>query len=260
MVLPIHDRNPVLRTPVVTYALIVANLVVFVLEPIHHFQLLHHALSTPSLCDQYRFFDHYAAIPHELVTNTVSGHAYANQLGQVVCQDHFTGKLPALSVLYSMFLHGSWLHVLGNMLFLYVFGNNVEDRFGRVLFTVFYFASGYVAAYGFALVFRDSQTPIIGASGAIAGVLGAYLVLSPRARVTSLVPFLLFLPVRLPAWLVLGSWFLLQWWYAVGGAVAAATGVAYVAHVIGFVFGVLVALWMRNRVRPPVHRYGPPRY
>ncbi len=260
MVLPIHDRNPVRRTPVVTYTLIAVNLIVFVLEPIHHLQILHHRLSSPNLCEQYRFFDHYAAIPHELITNAVQGHAYLNQLGQVACQDYYAGKQPALSVLSAMFLHGSWLHVLGNMLFLYVFGNNVEDRFGRFRFIVFYLLSGYVAAYGFALVFHNSQTPIIGASGAIAGVLGAYLVLSPRAKVTSLVPFLLFLPVRLPAWFVLGSWFLLQWWYAVGGAVAAATGVAYVAHVIGFAFGVLVTLWARNHIRPPVHRYGSARY
>lgn len=250
MVLPIHDRNPVRRTPVVTYALIAINLIVFLLEPVHHFQFIRHALSTPSLCDQYRFFDQYAAIPHELVTGQVQAHHYVDQFGRVVCVSDFPHKQPVLSVLYSMFLHGSWLHVLGNMLFLYVFGNNVEDRLGRVRFLVFYLAAGYVSAYGFALAFRNSQTVLIGASGAIAGVLGAYLVLWPRARVLSLVTFLLFLPLSLPAWFVLGSWFLLQWWYSIGGLSAQGSGVAYLAHVVGFVFGMLVAWPLRARGRP----------
>jgi membrane associated rhomboid family serine protease len=268
MVLPIHDRNPVRRTPVVTYTLIAVNLVVFLLEPVHHLQFARHGLSAPTLCEQYRFFDHYAAIPHELITGQIEPHRYVDQFGRVVCQDDFTSKSPPLSVLYSMFLHASWLHVLGNMLFLYVFGNNVEDRLGRVRFILFYLAAGYVAAYGFALAFRDSNTALIGASGAIAGVLGAYLILSPRARVLSLVPFLLFLPLRLPAWLVLGSWFLLQWWYAAGGLSTQGTGVAYVAHVIGFVFGMIVALPLRksNRgsrypaVRPDWRQSGRIRY
>jgi membrane associated rhomboid family serine protease len=255
MVLPIHDRNPVRRTPVVTYTLIAVNLVVFLLEPIHHFQFARHGLSTPTLCDQYRFFDQYAAIPRELISGVVQPHRYVDTLGRTVCQGYFRDKQPALSVLYSMFLHGSWLHVLGNMLFLYVFGNNVEDRMGRVRFTIFYLASGYAAAYGFALAFRNSQTALIGASGAVAGVLGAYLLLWPRARITSLVTFLLFLPLRLPAWFVLGSWFLLQWWYAVGGLSSQGTGVAYLAHVIGFLFGMAVALPLRGR--HPAGRYPP---
>ncbi len=151
-----------------------------------------------------------------------------------------------------MFLHASWLHVLGNMLFLYVFGNNVEDRMGRVRYALFYLASGYVSAYGFAVIFPNSQTALIGASGAIAGILGAYLLLWPRARVWSLVPFLLFIPLRLPAWLVLGSWFLLQWWYSASGQSAQGAGVAYVAHVVGFLFGFVIAIAFRG--------HGPPRY
>nr|WP_202943409.1 rhomboid family intramembrane serine protease [Acidothermus cellulolyticus] len=255
MVIPIHDRNPVLRTPVVTYTLIAINFVVFLLEPIHHFAVLHHGTAA-TVCGQYRFFDHYAAIPHELITNEPERHAYVNAFGRIVCAHYFPHKIPALSVLTSMFLHGSWLHILGNMLFLYVFGNNVEDRFGRFRFLLFYLVSGYVAAYGFALAFRNSDTPIIGASGAIAGVLGAYLILSPRARVTSLVPFLFFIPLPLPAWLVLGGWFLLQWFYATGSAVAQGSGVAYLAHVIGFAFGVIVTAWLKPRLRPPIGRYG----
>ena len=251
MVLPVYDTNPVRRTPVVTYALIAINLIVFVLEPIHHFSFGGHDFATPGLCQQLRFFDQYAAIPHELISGDVQPHRYIDQLGNTVCRSDFPKKQPVLSVLYSMFLHGSWLHVLGNMLFLYVFGNNVEDRLGHIGYIVFYLVSGYVAAYGFALVFRNSQTALIGASGAIAGVLGAYLVFWPRARIWSLVTFLLFIPLRLPAWLVLGSWFLLQWWYSVGGLTAQGpaaqqSGVAYLAHVIGFVFGALVGLLLRD--------------
>ena len=127
-----------------------------------------------------------------------------------------------LSVFTAMFLHGSWLHLLGNMLFLYIFGNNIEDRLGHVRFTLFYLVCGYAAAYGYALVNESSGDPLIGASGAIAGVLGAYLVLYPKARVWVLVPFLIFLPLRLPAWLVLGFWFVLQAVYSSGGGVSAA--------------------------------------
>jgi len=243
MVLPIYDRNPVRRGPVVTYTLIAINLIVFLLEPVHHFQLVRHGLGTPSLCDQYRFFDQYAAIPHELISGQVEAHRYVDQFGRVACVSDFPHKQPALSVLYSMFLHGSWLHVLGNMLFLYVFGNNVEDRLGRVRFLLFYLIAGYVSAYGFALAFRDSQTALIGASGAIAGVLGAYLVLFPKARVTSIIPLaIVWIPVKLPAWVVLGGWFLLQWLYSSGSGVASGAGVAYLAHVFGFVAGLVVAL------------------
>jgi membrane associated rhomboid family serine protease len=247
MVIPIHDRNPVRRTPVVTYGLIAINLAVFLLEPVHHVQLGPHGLSTPTLCEQYRFFDHYAAIPHELMTGHIQGHQSVNAAGQAMCSDDYAHKNAPLSVLYSMFLHASWLHVLGNMLFLYVFGNNVEDRMGRVRYVLFYLAAGYVSAYGFALIFPNSQTVLIGASGAIAGILGAYLVLWPRARVWSLVPFLLFIPLRLPAWLVLGSWFVLQWWYAATGQSAQGAGVAYVAHVVGFLFGMVIAMPFRGR-------------
>ena len=144
-------------------------------------------------------------------------------------------KVPALSVLTAMFLHGGWLHLLGNMLFLLVFGNNVEDRMGRLKFLFFYLACGYAAAYGFAFFRHDSTEALVGASGAIAGVLGAYLVTFPRAKVYSLLTFFFFIPVRLPAWLVLGSWFVLQYFYFAGFGVAQGSDVAYGAHVIGFV-------------------------
>src|SRR5689334_22198149 len=150
-----------------------------------------------------------------------------------------------------MFLHGSWLHLLGNMLFLLIFGNNIEDRLGHIRFAVFYVACGYAAAYGYALANSSSGDPLIGASGAIAGVLGAYLVLYPRVRVWILVPFLLFLPLRLPAWIVLGFWFVLQAFYSSGSGVSSAGTVAYAAHVVGFIVGMLLALPLRPGTPPP---------
>jgi membrane associated rhomboid family serine protease len=161
-------------------------------------------------------------------------------------------KSPPLSVLLSMFLHAGWLHLIGNMLFLIVFGNNIEDRMRKLPYLIFYLACGYVAAYGFAAANPASTAPLIGASGAISGILGAYLVLYPRARVWSLVPFLLVLPLRIPAWFVLGLLFLLQWVYSAGTTTAGAGSIAYLAHVFGFLAGCLVGLVMRaaGRARP----------
>jgi membrane associated rhomboid family serine protease len=155
------------------------------------------------------------------------------------------GKSVLLSVFSSMFLHGSLLHIAGNMLFLWVFGNNIEDRMGRAVFPIFYLAAGVVAVFAQVLPSPGSNIPLIGASGAIAGTLGAYIVLHPRARVLTLVPIFFFLQVmQLPAMVVLGFWFVLQAIYSFtsfGGA-AEQGGVAYLAHVGGFVFGALVAL------------------
>jgi membrane associated rhomboid family serine protease len=268
MVIPIHDENPVRRTPVVTYALIIVNVVVFLfLEPLNHNPLGGSQQTTlQAYCKQVAFFDEYAAIPKELLTNDPVRHNEVVQTtgGPRTCssvtQDYFPKKQPVLSALYSMFLHGGWLHLLGNMLFLYIFGNNIEDRLGRVRYLLFYLVAGYVAAYGFALANADSTTTLVGASGAIAGVLGAYLVLYPRARVRTLIPIaFIFIWPRLPAWLVLGFWFVLQYWYSAGGGVTSGAGVAYLAHVVGFLFGVLVALPLRPGTRPP-GSYAPARY
>jgi membrane associated rhomboid family serine protease len=262
VVIPIHDQNPLRRRPIVTWSLIAINVGVFLTEPgvshigLHATQTLHQA------CVQSAYFDHHAAIPRELIHNQPLGdHHYVVQTsrGNVACPTiDESGKRPWLSVLESMFLHAGWLHLLGNMLFLLIFGNNVEDRMGRAKFLLFYLVSGYVAAYGFALGNESSTVSIIGASGAIAGVLGAYLVIFPKARVVSLVPFLFFIPLRLPAWVVLGGWFLLQWAYS-SGASASGAGVAYLAHVYGFVFGAFIALMFRRylttvRTAEPWHR------
>ncbi|HUR15588.1 MAG TPA: rhomboid family intramembrane serine protease [Mycobacteriales bacterium] len=256
MVIPVHDDNPTRRTPVVTYLLLAINVVVFLMSPVAT-----HVVGSSDLaheCRQLEFFDHWAAKPDELVHNRALD---AGATGQVARSDRGVGclvtsppsydKSPFVSVLTAMFLHGGWLHLLGNMLFLFVFGNNVEDRLGRLRFLGFYLICGYAATYGFALFQASSTQPLVGASGAIAGVLGAYLVLYPRARVLSLLTFFFFLPVRLPAWLVLGGWFLLQYLYFRGAGVAAGSGVAYGAHVVGFVVGAALVWGLRSRGRPP---------
>ena len=262
MVLPVHDVNPTRRTPWVTYLLIAVNVVAFVLSP-----LASSVVGEPQGVQECRvvaFLDEYAAKPHELLTGdperTVATGAVGregNRVGCVVDEPTYD-KVPFLSALYAMFLHGGWAHLLGNMLFLYVFGNNVEDRLGRLKYLAFYLGCGYAATYGFSLFDADSTQPLVGASGAIAGVLGAYLVLFPRAKVWSLLTFFFFLPVRLPAWLVLGGWFLLQYLYFRGQGVAdAASGVAYGAHVIGFVVGAALVWSVRNTAQ---HRELQPRW
>jgi membrane associated rhomboid family serine protease len=259
VVIPVHDINPVRRTPWVTYALIALNMIIFLLTPASRTVA---DSNLGQLCQQEAFFDHYGAIPHEMVDNDQLPLVATGQPGVgpggpgCVAEAPGYHKVPALSVLYSMFLHGSWLHLLGNMLFLFVFGNNIEDRFGRFRFALFYLFCGYLASYGFALANGSSTVPLIGASGAIAGVLGAYLVFYPGVRVWSLVPVLFFIPLRLPAWVVLGAWFVLQWAYASGVAVSAGS-VGYLAHVVGFAAGALIALPVRLLRRPPAPGVSP---
>jgi len=140
----------------------------------------------------------------------------------------------------SMFLHGSWMHLLGNMWFLWLFGNNIEDSMGRLRFVVFYLMTGLAAAFGQIITSPDSIIPMVGASGAISGVMGAYLILYPRVKVYVLVPiFIFFTSIALPAWMMLGYWFFIQ---LASGLIASGEvgGVAFWAHVGGFVAGVVL--------------------
>ncbi|MEG8278869.1 rhomboid family intramembrane serine protease [Streptomyces sp. AHA2] len=256
MVIPVYDVNPARRTPWVTYALLAANLVVFLRTPGMAGSLTGES-SLAQLCHLQAFLDHYAAVPQELIHHRMPSVVPTGETGVgpqgagCVVGPPAYDKSPELSVLTAMFLHGGWLHLLGNMLFLWIFGNNIEDRMGHVRFLLFYLVCGYAAAYGFALLDAGSRAPLIGASGAIAGVLGAYLVLYPRARVWVLVPFLIFLPLRLPAWIVLGLWFVLQAVYSWGAGVSEAGTVAYAAHVVGFVAGMLIAWPLRPGTPAP---------
>jgi membrane associated rhomboid family serine protease len=228
---------------------------VFLLEPVALAPFTQSGSATEQ-CRELAFFHQWAAIPRELTTNEQLPVTAGPPAGPTQCRAvrPTYDKIPALSVLSAMFLHGSWLHLLGNMLFLFVFGNNVEDRFGRIRYLLFYLACGYAATYGFALTQPNSQETLVGASGAIAGVLGAYLVLFPRARVISLIPFLFFLPAQLPAWVVLGSWFVLQYFYFLGPGMAEGSNVAYFAHVVGFLAGVVLTIILGGLTparRPP---------
>jgi membrane associated rhomboid family serine protease len=168
------------------------------------------------------------------------------------------GVVPAAfiptTLLTSMFLHGSWSHVIGNMWYLWIFGDNVEDRLGHGRFIIFYLLCGIVAAFGQIAIDPDSTLPTIGASGAIAGVMGGYFVLYPQSRVLTLIPLIIFWEIiELPAIMLLGFWFLMQLFSAGAIAVTASTGgggVAFMAHVAGFVAGMGAVFAFRKNQRP----------
>ncbi|MFE4593963.1 rhomboid family intramembrane serine protease [Streptomyces laurentii] len=219
--------------PTVTYSLIAGCVLLFALSPVGGMNPAYGTGDT-LLAAQGAYFRDWGVIPDDLT--------------------HLATLRPEalLTPLTALFVHGSWLHLLGNMLFLYVFGAMAEERMGALEFGLFYLVCGYLALCGYALAHADSGQTLVGASGAISGVLGAFLLLFPRARVTSLFPFLFFLPLRFPAWVVLVFWFALQWLAA--GAAGAGPGVAYLAHVIGFALGFAYA-WVRYgrrvTVKPP---------
>lgn len=177
---------------------------------------------------------------------------YTTIHGAIIVTDPVAFLVPVFT---SMFIHGGWLHLIGNMLFLFVFGRSIEDRFGHGRFLLLYFVSGLGAALIDILFNMGSRVPTIGASGAIAGILGAYLVSFPTARITTLIPLLIFFwTVRIPALLMLGYWFLIQFiaGYQMLTIESATTGgIAWWAHVGGFILGMLLALTMPKRPRGP---------
>jgi membrane associated rhomboid family serine protease len=258
-VIPIRDINPTSRTAWLTIAIIAANVAIFVLwEP---------TFAGPA--KQQEFFFCHAQIPFELTNQTTladggaeARRAIAESFGagetesaglQEFLRQNCPEKSWLASVFVSMFLHGGWLHIAGNMLFLWVFGNNVEDRLGRITFLLLYVLGG-LAATGLQVAFDpNSAVPNVGASGAIAAVLGSYLVMFPRARIHTLVIFFFITFLELPASFVLLAWFVLQLFSGVGGmGNQLGGGVAYWAHVGGFVFG-MGATWLlfRSQTRRP---------
>lgn len=237
--IPLRDANPTHRTPYVTLAIIALNVIAFLF-----WQEMPIGGVDPRNEDQIRTLFCYGVIPNE-----VSNLRPIPELDQAC-----GGKSVLLSVFTSMFLHGSILHIAGNMLYLWIFGNNVEDRMGRLVFVLFYLAAGVVAVFAQVFPAPGSEIPLVGASGAIAGTLGAYIVMFPHARVVTLVPIYFFLHVmQLPAVIVLGFWFVLQAIQGVGslGGVGEQGGVAWWAHIGGFVFGAVVALIFFRRPRRP---------
>jgi membrane associated rhomboid family serine protease len=226
---PIRDHNPSGRTPYVTYVLIVVNIAVF----------LAYWYGLPSDRAIERFFQMWGLVPVD-----------------------FTQRQELHGFITSMFLHGGWMHLLGNMLFLWIFGDNLEDEMGHLPYLAFYLLSGIAAGALQVASDPNSPVPMVGASGAIAGVMGAYLLLYPRARVDVFFFFIVFFRViPIPAWLMLGIWFALQ---VVSGVVSQADtgGVAHWAHAGGFLAGLILAFplwlirggpafWNRNNGRPP---------
>ena len=251
-VFPLKDNIPTRRFPVVTVALIVINVLMFFL-----FQKARISLGGAGV-DEANVVQ-YGAIPYEVThpgDQCVPVEANAANCGDAGALESQTGlDLPPtiLTAFTSMFMHGGLLHIIGNMLFLWIFGNNVEDSMGRVKFILFYLLGGIAALLAQTAVDPDSAVPTIGASGAVAGVLGGYALLYPRARVVTLVFIIFFVTLlELPALLVLGLWFLLQIFYGsaeLAQPVAGGGGVAYFAHIGGFVFGLLLIKLFADRKR-----------
>ena len=206
---PIGDDNTSRRTlPVVTYALIALNILFFFVE----------------LGGGDAFIEMWAFVPSRFLANPVGDF---------------------LTIFTSMFMHGGWLHIGGNMLYLWIFGDNVEDRFGHMRYLVFYLTCGIAATFAQLAFSLGSGIPTLGASGAIAGVLGAYVLLFPQRRVTVVLGYGV---AQMPALIVIGLWFVLQLFSGIGSiAVTADTGgVAYMAHIGGFIAGVILAFILRG--------------
>jgi membrane associated rhomboid family serine protease len=224
MFFPYKDDNPTRTFPFVTIILIAANVFIFI-----------YTLTTLSDIEQYKTLVYsYGAIPSYLLS-----------------LKHVQPIHPALTVFTSMFMHGGLLHLAGNMLYLWIFGNNIEDVLGHFRFLVFYLLCGVVAAYAHAVTSPSSLMPMIGASGAVSGVLGAYLLLFPYARVHTLVLFIYFFQVvRLPAFIVIGFWIVIQFLNGVvSKGVADQGGVAWFAHIGGFIFGAMLIMFIFGRRR-----------
>ena len=230
--IPLRDANPTRRRPVITIALITACFAVFAVE------LWVQATGGDDALD--RLVDDWGAVPAHI--------SAAFGAGSIL-------STATLGLVTSLFLHGGWLHVAGNMLYLWIFGNNIEDRFGRLPFLGFYLIGGIVAGLTQTVIDPNSTVPLVGASGAIAATLGAYLVIYPAARIESIVFLGFFFQImRVPAVLLLGFWFVLQLVDGLAslGATATTGGVAVFAHIGGFALGVLVGFVVRSRpYRPP---------
>jgi membrane associated rhomboid family serine protease len=224
---PYRDENQTQRLAIVTGTIIGLNIASWIL-----LQGAGAALPlAKSVCEL-------GLIPAELTASLPVGTGFPMGNGLICTTDP---GLQVSHVFTSMFLHGSWMHLLGNMWFLWIFGNNIEDSMGRLRFIVFYLLSGLAAAIGQVMTNLGSIIPMVGASGAISGVMGGYLILYPKVRVFALIPLGFFITsVALPAWLMLGYWFLIQFISGLATAASDMGGVAFWAHIGGFVAGVVL--------------------
>jgi len=269
--IPLKDNIPTDRFPLITVAIIAINVFVFLL--LQGASLSGEQVDTKTVVE-------YGAIPHRVThpgdkcllvkVNGASGQERVLCQGDAnypaaaevsgcssaavgeVCRVHLNQPPAYLTLLTSMFMHGGWLHIIFNMLFLWIFGNNVEDSMGRVRYVLFYLLGGLVAIAAQIAVSANSEVPTIGASGAIAAVLGGYLILYPRARVLTIIFLLFFFTfIEIPAVVMLGIWIFLQFLPAVGQLatpdVAGGGGTAYWAHVGGFAFGMAAILLFAHR-------------
>jgi membrane associated rhomboid family serine protease len=251
MFIPLKDYNPTRRPALLVMLLILLNLSVFVYQSYLSREHLQHplraadmrALAWPSSLEYFVLKD--GLVPAELVgLRNLDIPVGTDRFGQTVVYQRHTS--PALSLLLSLFMHGSWLHLLGNMLFLWIFGNNIEDRLGRVKFILFYLLCGVVASLTHVLFNPNSLVPVIGASGAVSGVMGAYLALFPTARVRTLVfVFILVTTMDIPASVFLVIWFAFQFLSAGSGS-----GIAWLAHVGGFIMGFLLVKFFLDGKKP----------
>jgi membrane associated rhomboid family serine protease len=251
VVFPIHDQNPTRNRAYLTMTLIGLNALIFLFSPAVRGSLTGSG-SEVLQCSETAYFQHWGVVPAELTharqLTSVAGPPVPDSPSNCQAVEPTYRKNLILSTVTSQFVHAGWLHLAGNMLFLWVFGNNVEDRFGWARYLIFYLMSGVVAGYAYAYSTPESADTLVGASGAIAGVLGAYLMLFPRAKVLTIV---IVIPLRLAAWIVLGVWFALQVINAQLSASANNGGIGYLVHIVGFLLGVAYGLWFRRRHPPP---------
>jgi membrane associated rhomboid family serine protease len=250
---PFADNNPTHRTPVVTYALILANVLAFLwfwrLDEPKQLAVTFHYGFMPARIGQLRENEKLLVPIGEPELEQIG--LQVQPIQRVVPLEPDRNEI-LLSVFTCMFLHGGWMHLIGNMWFLFLFGNNIEDRLGHVIYPIFYVLGGLAATTAHYLMYSDSMVPVIGASGAVAAVLGAYAVLHPFARVHTLIFLVIFVTVvDLPALAVLGLWFLTQllsFWGEIQMNISG--GVAFLAHIGGFVAGA-VAMPVLNALLPP---------
>ena len=220
---PFADENPTNKKPVVSWLIILSCSFIFlnqIFEPMYITE---------------KTFLSFGMIPSVLF-----GHSELSGPLKIIP--------PALSIFTSMFLHGGWMHIIGNMTYLYIFGDNIEEKLGKLKFIIFYLVTGIVAAFSQAIMDPTSTIPMIGASGAIAGVLGGYLVLYPKANIKVLFWFIIFVKIiRIRAFIVLGGWIIIQF-ISFNGTDINSGGVAYAAHIGGFISGILLINIMKNKV------------
>lgn len=243
--IPISDANPTRRFPLITVALIAINVVLFFMEP-----------GLGQTAESSEYFIRNAPIPCQVEDECPTAIRVEHGAPPVPIPERDLTSFLA-STIFSTFLHAGFLHIIGNMLFLWVFGNNVEDYLGPIKFLAFYLLGGVAAALAHVFTHLDSYAPAVGASGAVAAVMGAYLLLFPRARVNVLVPIFFFMTVmQMSAIVVLVLWFVYQ--FLIGAQEAAGvSGVAWMAHVGGFVYGFVAILLLGGRPQRPVTMWHP---